>query len=71
MTISQVCHVRLEKKSIKDPDDVELTAELEMDLSSIEEKEGKSSGFKSDKDFTNLLVDELIIIKKYINFYYN
>jgi hypothetical protein len=35
-------------------------------LELIDEKEGKLAGFISDKVLTNLLVDELIIIKKYI-----
>jgi hypothetical protein len=46
---------------------LEAAAELEP----IEEKEGKLLGFISDKVLTNLLVDELIIIKKYIKIYYN
>jgi len=41
---------------------LEAAAELEP----IEENEGKLFGFISDKVLTNLLVDELIIIKKYI-----
>jgi hypothetical protein len=52
-----------------DPDETESTA-LAVTFSSIEEKEGNSSGFISDNVLTNLLVDVLIIIKKYIKFYY-
>jgi len=46
---------------------LEAAAELEP----IEEKEGKLFGFISDKVLTNLLVVELIIIKKYIKIYNN
>ena len=75
MTINQVCHVRFEKKSIKELEFVfvlEMDAEAEFEeAEETEEKEGKLSGFISDKVLTNLLVDELIIIKKYIKIYYN
>jgi hypothetical protein len=45
--------------------------DAEAEFEETEEKEGKLSGFISDKVLTNLLVDELIIIKKYIKIYYN
>lgn len=70
MTINQVCHVRFEKKSIKELEFV-LEMDAEAEFEETEEKEGKLSGFISDKVLTNLLVDELIIIKKYIKIYYN
>jgi hypothetical protein len=45
--------------------------DAEAEFEETEEKEGKLSGFISDKVLTNLLVDEIIIIKKYIKIYYN
>jgi len=62
MIINQVCQGKFEKN----PEDEVSETELEV----AEEKEGNLSVFISDKVLTNLLVAELIIIKKYIKIYY-
>ena len=69
MTISQVCHVISEKKLVID-EDVEVVAAESVTSSLVEENDGISSGLISDNVFTRLLVAVLIIIKKYIKFYY-
>jgi hypothetical protein len=65
ITINQVCHVIFEKK---DPVSDALDASA-LAIDETDEKEGKSSGFISDNVLTNRF-DVLIIIKKYIKFYY-